>query len=499
MSINFTLQSYSLNKKNDHTNIIYSLFLAFRSASMIHPNLSVSRSDTKDIRIFLLYFALFSLLALWLGWPRPNRDDLIFIGTPIRYFLNGGFENPYCSYFLEQLGTIRHLYYVPGHAILLALWLKIWGLSAVAFTAFTYLFWWIGGLSFYLILVRHVQLHRGLALLCVTHYLLVMAGLGLRPDSAGLGCMLAGIYGILQLRRRWQAIGYFLTVASVLIAPICFTVIIPVYVFVCVNEVRKLRLLLPVCIISSILLVAVAGFFIDFDYTAFYEVFTRHIAVARFRGYGRIDYLVHFFSSNMYAVLRLPFYLLGLSVLVYGCCRRIPFLMLLLTVALVAYWMYPPYALENLHLIIAFTALVYATKLLGRWWAGNKGLLAGSMLLVGMNIVFIVTNIFQVNEVVVPQDAAAITSEYVCGDAFAARYVYDYRLPGNFKSLDFYRTDFAPWSFEEQRENEVWIFGAIYPYRMQDTKNYAVPALRVGGKSFNSIVKFPNHLYIRRP
>gem|GEM_PF-1369687 len=481
-------------------NIIYSLFLAFYRPVMTLGNLLPSKAGAKEIRIFFLYFIVFSVIALALGWPRPNRDDMIFIGTPIHYLAGGNFENPYCSYFLEQLGTIRHLYYVPGHAILLTGWLKLWGVSAVSFVAFTVLCWWIGGWSLFLILTRHVRWHTWPALVAVTHYLFVMSMLGLRPDSAGWGCMLAGICLLLGERRRWQIAGYVLTVGSVLIAPVCFAVVIPVYVYLLIKDPKRLKTLLLTCTLASVLFAGLAGFFIDFDYAEFYRVFTRHIGVARFRGYTRTDYLVQFFTTNMYAVLRLPFYTLALLLLLYGCYRRNAFMAVLLAVALLSYWMYPPYALENVHLIIALVTLLYSLGFLKRLQYNKVGGLLAVLLLGAMNLVFLITNIFQVNEVVLPPvPERTFTAAYVCGDAFAARYIYDYKLPSNFKSLDFYRYDFAPEGFYEQRPDEVWIFGAIYPYRMNDNREYDIPVVKIGNIPFRSIVLYPNYLYIRKP
>src|SRR5580704_5304679 len=133
-------------------------------------------------------FALF--LMLWLmDFPKPMVDDLFYTGAAMNMAQGGDFSNPMLA--RQEFPSHYFFVYPPLHSHLLAGWLKVFGVNALAMTAFPMLLYFIAAIAAIAILRKHAApvWLEWLAPLGVSTSLLAT---GLRSEPLAIALTMAG-------------------------------------------------------------------------------------------------------------------------------------------------------------------------------------------------------------------------------------------------------------------------------------------------------------------
>lgn len=96
-------------------------------------NLKIKLALIKKPLGFPIFSAFIFFSILWLlDFPKPQVDDLFFCGSALNLAGGGDFTNPFIAW------LPGHLYFFqpPVHTYVLTLWLKVFGISAAALTGF---------------------------------------------------------------------------------------------------------------------------------------------------------------------------------------------------------------------------------------------------------------------------------------------------------------------------------------------------------------------------
>lgn len=163
--------------------------------------------------------ALLATAAIALGLPRPAADDLMFTGAAFSLATGGGLQNPLLA---SQFGTADFLVYPPFYFDLLGLWLRVSGISTGALLLFQHACYAVAGGALTVWLSRRVPLAPPRWLWPALFAAGLLAGLGrmgLRPEAAGVAAFAAGLAlrdGVLLPARLG---GWLLIGGSMLVSP----------------------------------------------------------------------------------------------------------------------------------------------------------------------------------------------------------------------------------------------------------------------------------------
>src|SRR5690606_13660842 len=95
-------------------------------------------------------------------------------------------------------------------------------------------------------------------------------------------------------------------------------------------------------------------------------------------------------------------------------------------VALLSFILYPPYALERIYFLISFFSILYLIKNIPVQAVQKLKPIFALVFFGIMNVVFIITQALQDKKPLIPQIPPTNSNQWVCGDIFAVRFVYDY-------------------------------------------------------------------------
>lgn len=437
------------------------------------------------------------LICLALDLPAPYRDDLLFIGPAIHKALYGSNANVFCEGFLQQFATSMPYYYLPGQFIVLQGYMGAMGVSWVVLAVYILGQYVVGGYFLWLLL-KKIGISLAGNVCSLAFYWMLLLQIGLRPEALGYTLLYMGIYIGWQYA-KWRILGLFLIGFSIYTAPMLIAVYAPLALLFFWKVPSKRLWFLGANIIVILLLLVITYVYTQGEMMQFFEVFRAHMQSLQFYHTSKWGILVHEVSTNhQYLFLSLLF-VCGLIAGIWGLIKRDIVVLVLLSIAILGLYIYPDRALHLQSKFAVFILVVYvASNYFKLERAKRLAFLGVGLLLVVTHSIFIITQIFQQKRSIIGFDKQQLqhASTIVC-DAFAARYVYDYKLPLNVRSLDFYATQFSPKSFDEQRATEVWLYNAVFPYRMRAEEDKQIEKVKIGGIVFQSIVVYPNMIFLR--
>ncbi len=163
--------------------------------------------------------ALFAATGLALGLPQPASDDLMFSGAAISLATGGGLRNPLLA---TQFGTAEFLVYPPFYFELLGGWLRLTGVTTWAMLLFQQAAYAIAGIAL-TVWLRRRRLVGSLPWVWPAIFagglLAGLGQLGLRPDATGLAALLVGVVLRDAAATGWRFTGWLLIGGSMLISP----------------------------------------------------------------------------------------------------------------------------------------------------------------------------------------------------------------------------------------------------------------------------------------
>ena len=188
-------------------------------------------------------FFLLLWLTLWLfGFPKPNGDDGFFTGAGIHLAETGRLFNPWVTGWMGYIeGVHRDKFFVqpPLYPVVLAVWVKLFGVSAATLTAFACS---LGAL--YSIILASVARRAGASVLAASFLPLVVTGWilqrGLRPEALALGCAALGQLYFFRGGRRGYFLGGLFSSAAVIAHPFWITLVVPATLLTFVRSVPPL-------------------------------------------------------------------------------------------------------------------------------------------------------------------------------------------------------------------------------------------------------------------
>lgn len=173
----------------------------------------------RDLLLLALTCLVVTVPAIALGLPRPAADDLFYTGAAFSLSAGHGLNNPLLA---TQFGTSEFLVYPTFYFELLALWLRLTGISTFALLLFQHLAYIAAGVAMTLWLGSRNLLPRSRwpwPALFAFGLLTGFGRMGLRPESAAFAVLFWG----LVLRDRSSAlarfVGWLLIGSSILISP----------------------------------------------------------------------------------------------------------------------------------------------------------------------------------------------------------------------------------------------------------------------------------------
>jgi len=266
-------------------------------------------------------------LGLWAGgWPLPNVDDGFFTGAAIHWVGTGTLANPWITGWMQWIPGVRlDRYFVqpPFHPWVMAAWLRIFGISAPSLTGFACAAGAIasGAAARLLRRLGASWTAATLGALMVSSYVLFR---GLRPEAAGLACLLAGQGLMLGDGPVGWTAGAILTMASCGFHAFLFALAAPALLLQVAGRVAGGRpsgiALLAVAALATVLLLAAA---IHGEFTAFLHDFLGHARLVTPAAGHKLD---RFFRQLTLGFEAIPNLLVigAAGLLVAGLSRREP-------------------------------------------------------------------------------------------------------------------------------------------------------------------------------
>ena len=198
----------------------------------------VARAGTPPVRDWVPWALPFLWLPLWLwGWPRPHVDDLFFTGTAVELVRDGRLANPWIGPWMASFGTDLYLVHPPFFPYILGGWIRIFGVSTAAFTAFHCVVQ-AAAISVLYVGLRRGGVSRGGACAGGAALFILLAGCGMRPDALALLLVLVSQFMIARAgAARWAA-GSFIGASAVLVQSFVVTLVIPLHLL---HGIRLLR------------------------------------------------------------------------------------------------------------------------------------------------------------------------------------------------------------------------------------------------------------------
>lgn len=444
----------------------------------------------------ILVLALYIILLLAKGYPMPHGDDLIFLGTPINAIQSGVFANPYCANFLQQFGTIEHLYYLPGHAWLLFFWLKLTGISTFSLLVFQWIGYGVGMAGLYLLLVNRFALQPARALLLCGIYLTLVLQMGLRPEAWGFGLMFLGLALFNPATYGGLFTGILLIGAGTLCSPLSIGISTSLVVYLYFSHKQRLHWLKLIAagLLAVILIFLLLGLMIAFRYEQFIRIIVDHAAISR-EGMTTFQQFSVLLIEGYNRFLKLPLYaiavIFAIIAAVSGKEQKKGIAISLLICMLISIIVYPEKTAYFSGIILCWFMLVMLPLPAGRERLRNYLSLGIAGLFFYTQSYFFIALMGQKNHMDRKEQATfmreASKYKYVVGDVTLARTIYDYRLPDNYKSLEFYTYKFLPESIQQCKAGEIWIFHLELPVIRPEEGFKEDKKVSIGNKKFNSI------------
>jgi len=455
-----------------------------------------TRKANKAFLLSLLLLLVYIIILIFLGHPLPHRDDLIFIGTPIHAVQNGEFINPYCEGFLKQLGTIEHLYYMPGQVYLLFAWLKITGVSSFSILTFQWIGIVIGMYSLYAVCVKKLYFKPIVAIWLSGIYLTILISWGLRPDAWGIGLVFAGLLVVQKLNFKRQFTGIVIGGFGVLCAPLALGILVPLSIYFCLTKIKlnNYGSFLAAGILACGIIIGLLGLMIGFRYAIFFDTLIYHSSLPK----NNLNPFVQFFSiitDKYYIWLRLPIFAIGILIGVYCLLNKSSRIrwsaICLLVCTLFSIALYPEKTINVIGQILMFILLCLAVETFKTKNIKRIYLIVIGLLFFIAQLPFFIALVGQRNEQENREVILKETKDFklVVGDAVVARTIYDYRLPDNFRSLEFHAKDYYPKSIKDCPPDEIWIFSPGYTIILPQNGMTFPPKVTMMGKEFGSIPK----------
>lgn len=479
----------------------------------VQPNSQVFCDGKRRCGSLSLVFAgLFFGALLLLDFPKPQLDDLFFVGAGLNLAQGGDFANP----LLERQQFPSHFYFVhpPLYSYALAGWLKVFGISTVSFLVFQHLLYLLicGATIFLLRTYRAAALLEWLVPLGVAAAFLPE---GLRPEAFSVALTLCGFALLASGSLRWATLfaGFLLMIlgASVASRLVFFSAALLLVAFVDLRRknvpaIRLVALAGLALLLTALILLEQIGFRLG----EFWRTFHFH-AAGRISG-GKLAAARHYLESL--SIIQWPLLLLWLALL--------PFLPKLRaqTPARITIYLLGAFGIaavlgilgHGFYWYVFLLLLLAATACLAQFPPRRafilQALLAVALLVAVSRIIIFAAGITANRIKADPGERLAEarllrpTPEHpLLVDGDTARYVFDYRLPPG--CLDWNFSAPFPGSLPTDaplRPGDIYLIGpaSVDWLNKKTSLNLALPKWQpLGpGKSFH---EFPRRAYLIRP
>ena len=427
-----------------------------------------------------------SVSAIWwfglfvTGFPRPHFDDIFFVGTAQNLAAGHGLANPYIARWTAQFGTQSFFGQPPFHSYLLAGWIELFGSGTNPLRAFNIACCFATNLLL-IALCRRANLGWLNALAVGLLVSTALLRTGLRPDAAGMLATCAAAYGWSGTSRISWFIGCVCGAAAPCIHPFTAAFVVPLGIWFLANRAAGqpvpakqagvlggMALLATFCVFG-IFLAAIEG-----RIGEFMQVFRQHAGLREVAGGRQWSVLFEKLTFGREPWLRWP--TVGVFVLTGALAYRMPTARarVLSVVSVFGLFivcgtlLYTNYVPSLLYLFALVGAAFMAATLPGRHrvaigaiWVVALGLMSfpgGYWALFGRQ--------FSIDAAPLRARLSAYETEgrRLLIDEYAARYVYDWRLPAGAQDwLHCHWDPFLPYrppKVAEKPSDEVWVIEA---------------------------------------
>jgi len=461
--------------------------------------------------------ALGGLLALlWLflwkaGWPLPNGDDGFFAGAGINLARTGHLANPWISgwmHYIDGAHTDRFFIHPPFFPYAMALWLKIFGISASSLTGFAC----AAGATAAWAIARLLRLlgagwpAAAAGSLMVSAYALSR---GLRPETLGLALFLVGQGLMLDTgRARWTA-GCLLTLASPGFHAIFAVMAAPALLLQfwilgraaeAARDFRPLRTRLALSLLAAAVLLLAFTLAIGAEFTGFIHDFLGHARLVTPHEGQKFARFIKEMTLG-WEIVPNGLALATAVVTVAGACASSPALRSRIGPGLAAFslmvclgiGLYAQFSVSHVILAAAFIALASTARVGGFW---RTALAAPAVVLVAWGCLQNGLQYWANSRAARPSEWRAARSyveaarpDIVLFDASTLRYVFDFRPPGNSADRAW---AWAPglaerwWSPAALGERDVWVVNSDKLMGTAQAGLRPAPP-RILGRSFPSV------------
>jgi hypothetical protein len=468
--------------------------------------------------LLLLCLSIAAMISA--GEPKPGGDDLFWIGAAIGLLRSGQLINPYTQTWIAQFGTFYFFAQGPVYFHALAGWFHLFGVSTASILAFHWLFCIIATVGL-IVFLRRISVPAYVGFLAAILFIFCF-GKALRPEP--LACSLA--FGALLL---WEpgSVGWktffslFLMGLSVLTYPLAIGFIPPFLLLLSLNEgvptSQNLREHFLVSFGAGLAVIAVLTLMVNGRVTQFINVFLAH---RNLRATGLSEALPQFWNyiTRYYEwLLTAPCFVLCGLVLICACFfqwidPKVRRLVVCCSFAIVlSILLYPENAAAMGQVLALTSVLTFLHSVIHQrlhWINAVFGVLMIAQLQFLLLISLWNQRPPSLSNIESVRDRLRSTRKRICLDGAVARFVFDYRLPAN--ATSFYYGMGGPdgtvcvHDVSWKNEGEVWAASQWVLIHADGSdslhglppKFYSYEAIKVLGKSFNSIPKRPFNLLI---
>ncbi len=472
--------------------------------------------------IMLVLVAVFVIVLFAKGYPTPYPDDLATIGSALSMAQGKGFSNPYVREWLAAFPTERPYYYPPGMTYLLAGWMKVFGVNTSALLAYQWLFMLMGAGALFRYLTKTGNLAPWISFVGSIAYLLAFQADGFRSEVPAYGLSFLGLVICLRSGKFSKTAGFLLLAFSGVVYPAAPCLSIPLYPAAIIlslqPEQRDARTFLkriardiPYALFASVAVFGIFYLMIRGEFSEFTRVLLINKELSITGGFfDRLGSFWHLSTAFSQVMIRLPLLVITLLAIVasIGIGRHRKNLHYLIPVAFALSCLIcietNPLRSKSLVPILEIATLLYVIA----------SLLPGKILpaiAVGAFFAFLI-NLKVVLSVLLqkPVDAnqvAAMKSEvsqidhrshHVLICPWAARYLYDYKIPFEGNCLTMWatvpkvhtRNGFRYLKPREKGPDEIWIGSKEYLSTniAPEERDGLIPSpVRFMGKTFGNI------------
>ncbi|SDU08018.1 hypothetical protein SAMN05444156_1842 [Verrucomicrobium sp. GAS474] len=463
------------------------------------------------------------------GYPPPNVDDICYAGPAIEVANGHGPMDPWGPYYVEH--TEGRATYPPFYAYLLGGWLKVFGVSSPSML----FFYALCGMALTLAIgffVRRWRLAWWVEVLMTAFIVVCFASKGLRPDLCGMAMFAVGAAleaGEGRWRKGW---GTALVVASVFTLPSIAAWAGP-FLFYRFGE-RALAAGIPAACREMLPRLAAIGAALGllFLWSVGFEL-RKFLAYAHANALYSVSMYGTIYFDNWTHSLGLFIRMALLTLLSYGVgavfwagvwqrtqgVERQRLWLGTAAAAAVSVMLFRMLSVSStgLQLLNLTSALVLPVFLAVGWLRGRKVLLAVALPAVLAVCVLLPVSYWQfltwaASPAVdkgrareIKQEVDALAPALVWVDGYAARYVYDYRLPAELRDFSHDRESYGRWVKASQEEkaarkaDTVWILCAgTIPYAEGLENDRRPRPLRFFGRRFPRGIANEGELFLIR-